>query len=330
LAESSNRIALGFSGLQYPLPELVEYSLLAERLGYESIWVTETRQFTDAISVLGALAATTKRIKLSSGIIPIYTRTATLIAQSYATLDLLSDGRIMVGIGPGASLFLERQGLSWVKPLAAIREYVTVIRGLLRGKTVTFEGKVVRVKGSKLDLTPVQKTIPIYVAASGARMLTLCGEIADGVVLNCFTPLQYLSRAVELVREGAERVGRDPASVDIAALIYVSVDKDVSKACSMLKPMLARYLAQQPHIARDSGMSDDAIRAVRSAFGYNGIQDAVQLIDDNVVQAINLACTPSECKKKLQAYREVGIDLPVVMTLSNTKEIARLLAPGSS
>jgi len=304
--------------------------LLAERLGYESIWITETRQFTDAISVLGALAAATKSIKLSSGIIPIYTRTAPLIAQSYATLDRLSEGRIILGIGPGASLFLERQGLSWTKPLTAIREYVTVIRRLLQGETVSFEGEVVRVKDCRLEVMPLQEDVPIYVAASGPQMIRLCGEIADGVILNCFTPLRYLARAVELAREGAEHVGRNPASVDVSALIYVSVDEDVSKACGVLKPVLAQYLAQQPHIARDSGMSDEAIRAVRSAFADKGPQDAGKFIEDAVVQSINIACAPSECKKKLQAYREVGIDLPIVMTLSNTKEIIGLLGPRSS
>ena len=324
MGRSSRRIALGFSGLQYPLNELVSYCLLAERLGYESIWITETRQFTDAISVLGALAATTKSIRLSSGIIPIYTRTAPLIAQSYATLDRLSEGRIMVGIGPGASLFLERQRLSWTKPLTAIREYVTVIRRLLQGETVSFEGEVVRVRDCKLDVMPVQEAVPIYVAASGPQMIRLCGETADGVILNCFTPMRYLTRAVELVREGAEHAGRNPTSVDVSALIYVSVDEDVSKACSVLKPMLAQYLAQQPHIARDSGMSDEVIRAVRSAFFKSGRENAARLVDDAVVQTLNIACAPSECRKKLQEYHDAGIDLPILMTLSNTREIVRL------
>ena len=178
-----------------------------EKLGYESVWVCETRTARDAVSVLGAAAYATDRIKLGTGVVNSWTRPASLMAMTFATLDEMAPGRMMLGLGAYWDPLAWNQGIRRRKPIKQMREYIEVVRRLLDLETVTFEGELVQARDLRLDLghgaarTP--KRVPIYIGATGPQMLALSGELADGVLLNGFTSLTYLENALEHIERGA-------------------------------------------------------------------------------------------------------------------------------
>jgi 5,10-methylenetetrahydromethanopterin reductase len=170
--------------------EQIKFTQLAERKKFESVWICETRLVRDAISVLGALAVSTKKIKLGTGVINTWTRNAALTAMTFATLDEISKGRAILGLGAYWDPLAWKQGIERRKPLQAMREYIEVVRRLLKLETVNFDGEIVKARDLKLDLgygipkTP--KKVPIYIGATGLKMMELAGENADGVLLIGF------------------------------------------------------------------------------------------------------------------------------------------------
>jgi alkanesulfonate monooxygenase SsuD/methylene tetrahydromethanopterin reductase-like flavin-dependent oxidoreductase (luciferase family) len=160
--------------------ELVETARLAEELGYHSIWVPEMWG-RDAFSILGLIAANTKRIKLSTGIIPVFSRSPAVIAQTAATLDEISGGRMMLGLGTSGPAVIENwHGVPFDKPLQRTREYVEIIKMILGGGRVDYEGEIFSLKGFRLQFQPLRSVIPVLVAAIGPRNVRLAGESADG------------------------------------------------------------------------------------------------------------------------------------------------------
>src|SRR5713226_5730425 len=176
-----NRIGFGFLGAP-AVPEMVTLARRAEALGYESVWVAETRFTRDGLVPIAAISQATNTIKVATGIVNVYTRGPVLTAISFASLDELSGGRTIMGLGPGSPLVLSPQGVSFHLPLTRLREYVRVVQDLLAGQAVTFQGETISITGVKLELTPVRPHIPLYLGVTGARALALCGEIADGVM----------------------------------------------------------------------------------------------------------------------------------------------------
>lgn len=308
------QIALGFSGLLYHTPQdIIRLARRAEEGNYDSVWVAETRFVGEGFIPLAVLSAVTKRVKLGNAILGhTFARTPTLTAMSCATLDLFSGGRAILGIGPGAPYLLEKQGLKTGQRLLAMREYVRVVRSLLNGEELTWRGKTVEVKGVKLQVSPVQKRIPIFMGVSGPKMLELAGEIADGVVLNALTSPEYVRNAVTIVRDSAKRAGRISDEIMIAKDIELSMDRDHSKAIDFLKPLLADYFVNQPHTVRDSGMTKEDYLRIQSASRDLGLQGAAEAVPDSVVQNVNVAGTFDECVKKLEEYRKAGVELPII------------------
>lgn len=289
---------------------------MAETKKYESVWFAETRFAGEGLIPLASIAAHTKRIRLAPGILGhTYARSAVLTALSFVTLDIVSNGRAIVGLGPGASYYLNRQGLERSKPLATMKEYVDVLRKLMNGGIGEYSGEVVRIRDVRFQIKPVQNRIPIYLGVSGPKMLTLSGQIADGVLLNALTSPIYAMKAIGHVREGLEFANREKSSFDVAGIIYVSIDKNGTKARDVLKPLLADYFLKQPHTARDSGVSDEVLSALRSGSRVNGIEAAAKVIPDDVVSSITAAGTPEECQDKIDEYRKAGIELPVIFPL---------------
>ena len=185
----------------------VAYIQQAETSGYEGIWVPEVMG-TDAFTVLAAASQVTQRLRLGTGIVPIYTRTPTTLAMTIATLDALSGGRAVLGLGVSSEIIIGAwHGLPFPKPLGAMREAVDIIRRLLRNERVTAEGAFFRVRNLRPNVpVPSDRTIPIYIGALNPGMLRLAGAIADGVILN-WMPAAHVPRAIEAIAAGAQRAG---------------------------------------------------------------------------------------------------------------------------
>ena len=319
------------------LAEQVQLAQYAERRGFESAWVCETRLVRDAVTPLAAFASVTERIKLASGVVNNWTRSAALMAMTFATLDELSGGRAIMGIGAYWDPLAWNQGIRRRKTLTAMREYVAIVRRLLNMETVTYEGEIVQARDLRLDLgfgvprTP--KKVPIYIGATGPRMMEMAGEIADGVFHNFFTSTQYLRRSVEMVRRGAERASRRIDDIDMPQMMAVAMSEDVTAARNAARYAVTMYMGQQPHIAKASGVDGGTVQSIHDVMGGwpprdGGIEDAMALVDDDVVDLLCAAGTPEMCRERVEEYIDAGASYPVLCPLTpNIAEIIDAFAP---
>jgi 5,10-methylenetetrahydromethanopterin reductase len=283
----------------------------AEELGYESIWLTETRFTRDAVTTTSAIATATQRARIATAVVNPFTRSAVLTAVTAATLDEVCEGRFVLGIGPGSPTVLARQGIPFDQPLARLRETVDVVRRLIQGEDLSFTGKTVQLAGARLDFTPPRTTIPIYLGVTGPKALALAGEIADGVILNGFVSLDYTKRAIEIVRSSARAAGRDPNEVEICGSIVVSVDAERKTALDAVRPLVALYLAEFPNVARESGVPANVLNRIAAMNRHEGSQAAAELVTDAIVTDLTCAGTIDEVKEGLARRRETGVTLPI-------------------
>jgi 5,10-methylenetetrahydromethanopterin reductase len=291
---------------------MVSHTILAEKVGFESVWMSETRFMRDAFTMLGAFACATSRMKLATAVVNPYTRNPTLTAISLANLDEVSGGRAIFGIGAGSPAILRHEGISLDKPLRAVRENIEIVRRLLNGENVTYSGSLVSLKDVKLDLRPVRDRIPVYVGATGPRMLRLAGSIADGAILNAPTSTEYVRRAVGLVTDSAESSGRNRDEIDIACCVDCAVSDRSEDAKDVVRPIIATYLAHFPAIANASQVGRDLVEKVRSAVLTMGSEAAAHLIDDALVNSLTAAGTEDELISRVEEYVKAGVALPVL------------------
>jgi 5,10-methylenetetrahydromethanopterin reductase len=264
------------------------------------------------VTTTAAVTAATNRVRVATAVINPYTRGAVLAAVTAATLDELAGGRFILGIGPGSPTVLARQGIGFDRPLMLLRETVDVVRRLLRGEEVWFEGETIAVAGARLDFTPRRSTIPVYFGVTGPKALTLAGEMADGVILNGFVSLGYTRRAVQIVRDAAGRAGRDPAAVEFTGSVHVAIDADGTAARDAARPLIATYLAGFPHIARESGLNPALLDRIGAVYRDQGQTAAAALVDDRIVDDLACVGTIDDVRHGLEQRRQAGVTLPIV------------------
>ncbi len=308
----------------HPIPDGIEYVRYAEACGFEAVWQAESRLVRDAIVPMAAFAATTEQIQVGSGVINNWTRNAALIAATYLTLDDLAPDRILCGIGAWWDPLAKNVGIERRKPLTAMREVVTTVRDLLAMKNVTFHGEFVDLTGVELDVVHGRKAprnVPIYIGATGPKMLELTGEIADGVVLNYLVSPQYNQQAMERLEAGAKRAGRSLDDLDRPQLIVCSLDADRTKALDNARKLVTQYLGQQPHIMKASGVSQDLLDEIQQVLTWpateEDIEKAMDLVPDDVVQLITASGTADECRAKVQEYLDAGATCPILYPLGD-------------
>ncbi|MCC6315984.1 MAG: LLM class flavin-dependent oxidoreductase [Thermomicrobiales bacterium] len=324
------RIAIGLPGTP-GVPEMMRIARRAEDLGYESVWVAETRFTRDAMTTAAAVALATERVGIGTAVVNPVTRGAVLTAISFATLDELSGGRAILGIGPGSPHILGKQGFGFDKPLTRMRECLDVTRMLLRGESVTYHGETISVRDVRLDFWPVRPSMPVYFGVTGPRALELAGETADGVILNGYTSADYARRAVERVKAGAERAGRNPEEVDIASFVAVSMDDDAAKARDAIRPLVATYLANFPNIAREAAVEGGVLGAIRRAFDRGGADAAAEHVADDVLDLLVCAGTPAQCRKRMAERRAAGVSLPIVgLAFGDLDAVLEELSPSAA
>src|SRR3954464_8749240 len=215
------RLGIAFSGGPSPA-DIVDCIVLAESLGYESAWVAEGHG-GDQFAILAAAAARTSRIRLGTSITSVFVRTAPTSAMAAASVDDISDGRFILGIGSSHKVQVEAEhGVSYAKPLTRVRETVALIHDLLRDGRVQFQGDTVKIENFDLWFTPRRPPPPVYVSAVFPKMIALCGEIADGVMLTRST-LDTATGVRELPAEGARRAGPDPGGIVVSSLLPTMV-----------------------------------------------------------------------------------------------------------
>jgi 5,10-methylenetetrahydromethanopterin reductase len=293
----------------HELRDGLEYVKYAEKRGFEAVWQAESRLVRDAIVPMAAYAAVTEHIKIGSGVINNWTRNIGLLASTFLTLDDLAPNRIICGIGAWWDPLAKNVGIIRSKPLTAMKETITVLKRLLNMERVSFEGEFVHVNGIELDVVHGRKeprNVPIYIGATGDNMMEMTGEIAEGVVLNYCVPPEYNNRAMELLEAGAKKNGKTIADIDRPQLIVCSVDNDHDKAIDTTRELLTQYLAQQPHIAKASGVSMEIVEKIQSMLGWPAtheqISKAKYLVPDELILKITASGTPDEARKKVSEY----------------------------
>lgn len=324
--------------IQYEL-EIAQY---AEARGFSEIWQADTRLARDCIVMMSAFLATTKKLRIGSGILPIWSRNPAVIAATWSTmweLGGLVDGRsrVMLGLGAWWEPIARRVGEERRKPLKAMREHIQAIRQLFSMQEVTYQGEFVHLDRVALDVAYGDRSprdIPLYLGATGEKMLELAGEICDGVVLNYVVSVDYIRHAISLVERGAKKAGKTIAQIDRPELLACSLsDTDPAAAMTEAKKLVAYYLATEPHIMKASGVSDDLLEKVQSIISWPATEEdylrASRIIPEDVVRELVAVGTSQECRDKVRQYVDAGVTCPILFPLmEDIKPVVDAFADG--
>jgi 5,10-methylenetetrahydromethanopterin reductase len=324
---SEGRMALYLQD-KHPIRDGMRYVQMAEDRGFEAVWQAESRLVREATVPMAAYAAVTSRIKVGSGVIPIWTRNVGLLAATFSTLDDLAPGRAMMGLGAWWEPLATKVGVHRHRALRAMRETVETARRLLAMERVTFQGEFVHLDDVEIDIVHGDrspKDVPIYVGATGMQMMELAGEIGDGVLLNYMVSPDYNAEAMAALARGAARAGRSVEDIDRPQLVVCSVDRDRDLALDRSRELLTQYLGQQPHIMKASGVDPALIEEIGKILTWPAseeeIRGAMRLVPDDEVQRISASGTPEECLAKVQEYIDAGATCPILYPLGDDVEL---------
>ena len=306
-------ITLGLGG-----GSLVDELAMCEQaigLGYTDVWTAEVGG-PDGFAPLAAVSRMGARTRLGTAIVPVFTRSPALLGMSAATIQSLSGGRFVLGLGTSSHIIVENwMGGDFNKPLTRLRQTVEVLRDLLAGKKVTYEGESFHLKDFRLTLDPGTET-PIYVAALGERACRLAGEIADGVIFFLKSP-SGVRQGLEWVAEGARAAGRDPQEIDCVQRITVAMDEDPETLAFMGRRLMTTYAMVDVYnrSLRLQGFEDEA-RAIVEAWKAGERDKAAASVSDRMLQELNIFGTAEECRSGLNRFREAGVKTPVLAPVS--------------
>jgi len=321
----STRVALYLQDA-HPIREGMEHARYAEARGFEAVWQAESRLVREATVPMAAFASVTERIKVGSGVADCWSRNPARLAATFATLDDLAPGRILLGLGAWWDPLAAKVGIERARPLTVMREVVTAVRALLHNETVTMHGAHVHLDGVELDYVYQErraKDVPIYIGATGMQMMELTGEIADGVVLNYLVSPDYNARAMEHLAVGAARAGRSVDDLDRPQLVVCSVNEDRATALGMARLMVTQYLGQQPHIMKASGVPQSLLDAVGEVLTWPATHEQVEaaskLVPDEIVKMLTASGTPDDARARVAEYMASGCTCPILYPLGDVE-----------
>jgi F420-dependent oxidoreductase-like protein len=336
-------VHIGYWGLGLTREDQKEIAQEAERLGYDSIWTAEAYG-SDAATILGWLAAVTTKIKLGSAIFQMPGRSAAMTAMTAATIDNLSDGRMLLGIGSSGPQVAEGwHGQRFGRQIQRTREYVQVVRKALAREKLEYSGDTLELplpdgpgKALKLTIKPVQEEIPIFLAAIGPNNTKLAGEVADGWIPTLFSP-EHVSEFRPLLEEGAARAGRDLNGFRIMPTVNVFITDDVEAARNATRPFIALYVGGMGSreknfynaLVQRYGFEDEA-REVQDLYLSGKKDEAMARLSDELIDTVSLVGPKDKVRDKLQVFRDAGVHTLGVTPLAFDKpgrlEQLRLLA----
>ena len=336
-------VSLGYWGLGVTPADQLELARTAEQLGYDSVWTAEAYG-SDAATVLAWLAAGTSRIKLGAGILQIPARSAAMTAMTAATLDNLSGGRFLLGLGTSGPQVSEGfHGVRFGKQLQRTRDYVAVVRLALAHQKVEFHGETLDLplpdgpgKALKLTIRPVQQPIPIYLAAMGPKNVALAAEIADGWLPVFFSP-EHTAEVRAPLLEGAQRAGRSLEDFRICPTVNVLISDDLESARHAMRPALGLYVGGMGskeqnfynRLVASYGFEREA-ELVQELYLAGRKSEALMALPDELIDAVSIAGRRSRAKEKIRAFRDAGVDTlivaPMALETPERKEQLRLVA----
>ena len=308
------RIACSLGSL-LSVEEVLQCTQIASKTGIDSIWIPETWGMEN-FSMLGAVANNTKTQKIGSSIINIYSRSPSTIAMGSATIDTLSNGRLILGLGTSSVPIVEDfHGEKFENPVERMREYVEIIRLSLTKKQINYSGKMFNLKNFTLLIEPKRKSIPIYLAAINEKMVNLCWEIGDGVIF-------YL-RPIDEMKETISKM-QSQKNIDVACQIITCISNDSNEAIQRAKKTVAFYVSVGK-IYRDflakNGFKNET-NNIFEEFKKSGFKSNHELVTDSMLNSLCISGSPEEAKIQLEKFRNAGIDLPIIQfnPIGNTIE----------
>ena len=318
------RIGLCFDGF-YSIHEMIELARLADEIGMESIWMSDHLCFRDSLTTAMALLASTSNIKVAPAPMSPYSRSVIISAMSIATLDEFAPGRVIASPGTGNAAALKEAGIESPHPLQTMREYVEVLRRLLKGETVQYQGKMIHMNGAKMGFVP-EAAIPMYITAVRSRMLQLAGEIGEGVLLSAGCAPGYIQKCLSDIGRGAEKGGKHLHDVDVAGFVTASVADDPREAIEANKMFLA-YIFRNTHHAENIRLGGAKVdqQAVAAAVAKRDWETAKKHISDEVVFAHSVAGTPAECRRQIERFTQGGLTLPIVLPMGTQEARKRVV-----
>ena len=311
-------------GTHLPVPtanpdKLVKVAKLNEEAGFDSLWVPDHLLFIppgivpEAWSVLAAVAMVTKRAILGTCVTDPHRYHPAVLAQKVATVDQLSGGRAVLGLGAGESMNLDPFGIRWNKPVSRLIEAVSIMRRLWSGELFSYDGEFWKLKDAFLQIKPTQPRPPIYFGANSPRTLRLTGEMADGWLPTPLSPKLYRKR-LELVKEGARKAGRPFDEIDAGIYLYTSIaDKaeDAYKQLEGIKPMIAH-----PELLKEAGYEIEFpeeighisyFRLLPTSEILGKVSSYAELIPMEAAIEFSVAGTTEDCIEKIEEYVKAGV-----------------------
>ena len=326
-------VHIGYWGLGLTSEDQLRIVQEAERLGYDSVWAAEAYG-SDTATVLAWLAGQTTKIRLGAGIFQMPGRSPAMTAMTAATIDQLSGGRMILGIGSSGPQVAEGwHGQRFAKQLQRTREYVAVVRMALARERVEFHGETLQLplpdgpgKALKLTIRPVQEHIPIYLAAIGPKNTALAGEISDGWIPTLFSP-EHVSELRPLLEEGAARAGRTLDGFDIAPTVNAFVTDDLEAARNATRPFIALYVGGMGsrkqnfynNLVQRYGFEAEA-KTIQDLYLEGKREEAMAAIPDKLIDAVSLCGPPDVVRERLAIFRDAGVGTLGITPLAFTAE----------
>jgi len=303
-----------------PPANLIKIAKRCEELGFDSVWVVDhllmipTGIVPEALTLLSAIAIQTNKVLIGTCVSDPHRRHPAVFAQMVATIDQISNGRMIVGLGPGEAMNLEQFGIDWSKPVSKMEEFTNAIRELWEKDIVNFDGKFWRFKNAFLQIKPAQKQVPIYFGANGKRTRELTAKLADGWLPTPRTPELY-KKNLEEIKQFAEKIGRKLSNFEACLYVYVAAAErreDALNQLKKIKPIIAFF----PKVIKEAGydvnipekLSDNLYSMIRvDEVGMKLYEEFGKYIPDEVVEAFSIVGTPSECEDKVEEFVKAGV-----------------------
>ena len=304
--------------VQHPLTvtECIQLARRAENAGYDSIWIPEVVG-TDAFVLMTAMAGVTTHLRLGTAIVPILTRTPSLMAMTAASIAQLAPGRVRVGLGISTANIIQNwHGIPYDRPLVRLQAYVAILRKALAGERVTLDVAGYALRNFRLGLPVPPQPVPIYLAALNPRMLQLAGELADGVILN-WLPEERVPWALGHLQSGVTKAGRTLADLDIACLVRVCVTDEISAAHQWLRRELTGYAIVEAYrrYFQQIGFGAEA-EAINAKWRVGDRSGAMAEVSEQMTDRLAVVGTADQCRAHLGQFAEAGITLPIVFPFS--------------
>jgi coenzyme F420-dependent oxidoreductase len=295
--------------------EIIDFAQLAEGLGYDSIWVPEMWG-RDAFSILAVIALNTKRIKLGTGIVSVFSRTPAIIAQTIGTLDEISEGRVILGLGTSGPVVIENwHGLKFDQPLRRTREYVEIIRMIISGQRVNYQGEIFKLKNFSLQFKPFREVIPIYIASIGLKNITLTGEVADGWI-PFLVPIEHYRQAEDYLRAGAEKGGRAFDNIKVCPYIPALVSDNEDESRRLIKEYIAYYIGAMgtfySGLISRYGFQHEA-NSIVEAWKKGSKTEAIEGVSDTLLNSVAVTGSANTGRNKIEEFGKAGADIPIII-----------------